>query len=166
MFIFSTSVLCVFPCLSLPSWGVCTSPFSLLGVLSQVVKLVLSGGFPYPAPALLSSHCYCAHISQSCTDIFAVSGEFFPWVLNSQPVSIFTVVPSAQEHVPSGTRLKTPGSPWVCVLFPRQGTPDISGLALASYLLPSKILIMKCQYCDHSAEVLSLFFIFSLRDLR
>ena len=51
-------------------------------------------------------------------------GGFFPGALNSQPVSIFTVVPSAQDRVPSGTRLETPGSPRVCVLFPRQGAPD------------------------------------------
>lgn len=165
-FIFSTSVLCMFPCVFLPSWGVCTSPFSFLGVLIQAVKLVLNGGFPCPAAALLSSHCYCAHISQSCTKILAVSGEFFPWS-PEQPTCLHLHCGPFRPRTRSFR--DSPGDSWESLsvfCFLGRELLTVSGLALASYPLLSKILIMKCQCFNHSAEVLSLFFIFGLRNLR
>lgn len=137
MFIFSTSVLCMFPCVSLPSWGVCISPFSFLGVLSQVVKLVLSGGFPCPAAALLSAHYYCAHISQSCTKILAVSGEFFP-LSPEQPTCLPLHCGPFRPRTRSFRDL--PGDSWESLsvfCFLGRELLTVSGLALASYPLLS-----------------------------
>ena len=110
---------------------------------------------------LLCSHLSKLHKNFSCEwRLFSLE----PSTANLSPSSLWSLPPKI-VFLP-GLAWRPLGVPECVFCFLGRELLTVSGLALASYPLLSKILIMKCQCFNHSAEVLSLFFIFGLRNLR